>query len=428
MRPLYISILLAATAAAQLPIGTTVVACRFRAGPFTTQLLAIDAAGNVQPFGRFAADTLPPLAVEIDAIDRQLLVALDLGGSSLIERLVVNGNTITAQLPVAVLPGPCTQLAANGDSVLATVGGQSGGLYRLQRRGGAPQLLLAQPEASAVLTFGGGGDTVIVAWSGAPAASDPGIGYFDTGSGTFVFGPFPFVGFAPQIITGFIDLPTALSRQLLAFTDGTFALHTASLGNPVPFAVNPQPPAGGAVAFKSWDFAIDGLGLGGQSFPFLYSVGAFSGSLTTIAGPLPGDPVDFAPAVTDRAQLLPFGQACGAPARTISSGASGLPSIGNLQFRIELANATALQPALFVASFDDLLGGALPFTLPGGCRLQVAADAVSFHPTSATGVAVQPLPIPGLPALAGTIVFAQWLQVQAGGFVTSPAAALRIGS
>lgn len=413
---------------AQVEPATTVVLVR-TAGAAQSQLLGIDGGGAVAAFGRFPSDALPPLAVEVDPLDRQVLLAVDLGGgwSRLVRLLPGPGRSFAGELPLADLPGRCGQLAVLGDELLAVVEGGSGGIFRLPRRGGASVLAVAQSEASALLTFGQG-PVVMLAWSGqsGPPATMPGLVHVDLATGVPVYGSFPFQNLPGRAVTGLIDLPTGLSRQLLACADGTFWLHTGGLGDPTPVPMNPQPPPGGAVAFKQDGYGFAGLGLGGAAYPFVYRAD-WGGALAVLAGPLPGDPVDLAPPLPADPQVLHYGSGCGAPALTLITGVRGPPQVGNLSFDLRAGSAAPLQLVVFAAGFSDVLGGALPVPLPGGCLLEVAPDTVLLSFANAGGLAVQGIPIPADPTLAGLLLFAQWLQLQGTAFATSPAAAVQIG-
>ena len=90
----FLALLAAASPAQQLHIDRTVVAVRMTGPGPATQLLAIDAQGAVTPLGRFPSDVLAPLAIEFDAMDGHLLLALDLSGTSSVVRLVTSGLTV----------------------------------------------------------------------------------------------------------------------------------------------------------------------------------------------------------------------------------------------------------------------------------------------------------------------------------------------
>src|SRR5262245_45034190 len=403
---------LIAAAVAQVPPATTVVLTDAGFGQ-RSLLVAVSSTGAMTNFGRFPSDALPPLAVALDPIDREILVAVDLGGgTSRLLRLRPNGSTgFAGEIVLADLPGRCEQLSVAGEWLLAVVGGgsASGGVYRLPRRGGAARRTVALPQACALLAFGSS-DVAIVLWSGAtPVPSAPGLVHVDTATGQVLFGPFAFQNRIGARPTGLIDLPTALSRQLIAFADGTFALFVGGLGDPTAVPMNPQPPPGGAVAFMpDGNSAFAGIAVGGAALPALYRADS-SGNASLIAFPLPGAPVDLAPPLPAFPQVVPFGDACGPQLLQLVLGVSGPPQVGNTSFDVRVGNALPLQLAFFVAGADDVLGGALPVTVLG-CPLHVSPDAIDFVVTNAGGLGIKTLPIPNVPALANAMLFAQWAQ------------------
>jgi hypothetical protein len=421
---------LALELAAQVPTGTAVVLTH-PAGPAAAQVLAVSAAGAVSAFGRFPSDTMPPLAIELDPFDRHVIVALDRGnGMTRIVRLVPDAaGTFVLEIQIGDLTGRCEQLAVAGDQLLALVPGPAGAIWSLPRRGGLPVAVFAQANAAA-MHASLPGTFVTLGWSGVggSAAPAPGIVQIDAAGGLVVQGPFPFANLPGRALTGVVDLPATPAR-LVAFGDGSFALHTVGSGNPAPVPMTPQPPPGGAAAMKSDGQATSALAVGGASFPFLYRADAVAAAVTIVAGPLPGGPVDVAPALPAAAQVLEFEAPCGVPALLLANGLGGLPWLGNPQFDLRVGNCTANQGVVFVAGTSDVIAGSqlLPFTLPGGCPLHVSPDAVAFRIANGIGYARVALPVPNVPGFAGLLLSAQWLQILPGGFATSPVAVVQIG-
>jgi hypothetical protein len=300
----------------------------------------------------------------------------------------------------------------------------------MPRNGGPSSQAFAQPHLTAMLSWGAGQHGCI-AWSGSqgPPASDPGVGIVDLLTGQFALGPDTFPNFAHPGITGVMDMPTALPRQLMSHTDGTVSLYTMFVSSPpVTLAVQPPVPAGGAAAMKPMaPYGVQPLVLGGTAYPFLWTFDPFASPLlrTVVAGPLPGDPLDFAIAPASGAQVVFFGTACGSSSMSISF--VNLPQLGSSNFQIDLLAARANAAALLVLGFSDQLGGTLPFTLPGGCPLLVSPDAVLFRVTSASGGASQILPVPANPGLTGTRLYGQWLQIPQSAFAGTAAIAIRVG-
>jgi hypothetical protein len=416
--------------AAQSPPRTAIVATRL-AGTPATQLLAADlVTGVVTPLPRFAADVLPPLAVAFDPLDDELLLAADAGGGiSRVFRFTMAGGVPGNQRALGDVPGRIADLGSTEDDIVAAVGGPQGGVWRLPRGGGTSQVGFFWPYASALQTPGSGPFGTF-AWSGGagPPQAFPGLGIADLWTGQFAWGP-DTPAFVSQTITGVMDMGLGWPQHLVAHGDGTLTVYSILYpALPVVVAVQPPTPPGSAVALKPWS-RIGGVPivLGGQAFPFLWTCdpSAASPPLALLAGPLPGDPVDFAIAPGDSLDLVFFGAPCGAPPMAIAL--TGMPTPGNAGMQFGLYAGAANAPSLFVAGFSDQQGGALPWPLPSGCWLRVWPDALAFHVTDARGTALQPFPVPNLAQLVGLRVFAQWLQANTGPFDTSGALSIRVG-
>jgi hypothetical protein len=345
-------------------------------------------------------------------------------------RFEMRGGVPAGERSLGDVAAPVTQIDLAGGDLLLAAGGASGGFYRMPRGGGAASLAVALPHLAAMQALAPAAQHAVAAWSGAagPPPTDPGLGIVEVTSGAFALGPVSFAGWTHQRITGVIDLPTALPRQLLSLDDGSVAMHVFFLGQlPVTIPVQPAVPAGGAVAMKPLSpYGVEPLVLGGAAFPYLWRFDPFAAPAvrTLVAGPLPGDPVDFALAPGPEANVLFFGSACTSMA--ISS--TGWPSIGSSSFRVELSAAAPSAPAWFVVGLSDQLGGLLPFRLPSGCALLVSPEIAVPHLTSALGRASQLLPVPGSAALIGVVVFAQWVQAPALPFASSAAVAIHLGT
>ncbi|MBK8100724.1 MAG: hypothetical protein IPK26_26855 [Planctomycetes bacterium] len=434
MLPRLLSAFILATAAAtQVPADWIVYATRLPSTNPAAQILGGPSTAQPQPFGRFAVDQMPPTAIEVDPYDGHILLALEAGPTlTRVYRLIPQGLQLTAAIRIGDLPGPCRQLAVVDDTLLAIADGPSpalSGLWRLPRRGvnAQPTLLLARSDLGAMATFGPYGTVVVLAWSGSgPPGLNAGVGFFDVTNGQFVFGPFLFG--AASAITGVVDLPTGLSRQLLAFADGTFALHVGGLGPPTPLPTLPPLPPAQAVALKAdGGSSITPFGLGAAALPQLYTIDAFSGAVALQPPTLPGTPIDFALAQPSGAWVRSFAAACGPPATAIGTG-PGQPTLGNAQFGFDLMSAASVTAAWFAIGASDFLTplGLLPAPLPGGCRLHVEPLFAAIQPVAPAGTARQNVPIPPAPSLRGSLFFAQWLPVVTAGLAASPAIAFRI--
>lgn len=416
----------AATTLAQVPADWLVYATSLPGANPATQVLGGPSNAPAQPFGRFTVDSLPPTAIEVDPYNGHILIALQASPTlTHVYRLIPQGLQITAALPIGDLPGPCRQLAVVDDTLLAIADGPSpaqSGLWRLPRRAihATPALVLSRPDLGALATFGPSVPTLLLAWSGSglPGAN-AGVGFFDLTTTQFVFGPFLFG--ASSAITGVVDLPTALSRQLLAFADGTYMMHVAGLGPPTLLPTVPPLLPGQAVAMKADGSSLTPFGLGGAALPRLYTVDAFSGAVTQQPATLPGTPIDFAFAQPSGAWFREFAQPCGLP--QASTRVDGLPTLGNSTFGFDLLAASPATVALFAMGTADFLSpfGLFPAPLPGGCLLHVEPLFTALWPLSPTGSARQNVPIPAVPSLRGSQFHAQWLPVLAAGFAAAPA-------
>jgi hypothetical protein len=146
-------------------------------------------------------------------------------------------------------------------------------------------------------------------------------------------------------------------------------------------------------------------------------------AMALVAGPLPGDPIDFDIAPPADAGFVPFGAPCAA----MTLATQGSPLLG-ATFQIELTNGTANAVALLLLSFTDQLGGLLPLSLPSGCLLYGNPTVVVWDSTDGAGHALQPLTVPMQQSLVSLHLFAQWLQAPGLPFDSSSAVAIQIGN
>ncbi|HLU37825.1 MAG TPA: hypothetical protein VK081_00475 [Planctomycetota bacterium] len=399
-----------------------VVVATHTIGPAATALFDVDlASGSIAPIGRFPLDHLPPLAVEIDAVNRDVIVALaDPTGASTLARLRLVGTTVAQTTVLGPVPGIVTSLAQAWNGRLVTT--TAAGVFVTERNGGAAVQVAALPFASALEPYSIHGTQVLVVQSGAPGF-DPRLRWIDLATGQTIGGPYVFAGHRPLGLTGVGDLPTGLSRQILSQDDGTVAL-SVNFTNPVPLALQPSLPPGATVAMRMRGF--DGVALGGAAHPYLKSFAWPSGTQwTMLAGPLPGDPVDFAFRPAAAAKVVRFADPCDSMFLDPDP-AGGPPRIGNPGFALRLQHGAGASAALLVVGASDRQAFTLPLPapLPGGCRLQVSPDVVLATTTDPFGTATVPLGVPASPTLAGGIVFAQWLQPAASGIAASNAGAV----
>jgi hypothetical protein len=421
-----------AALSAQIAPGDIVVAVHLPGLP-ATQLLAVDlVSASWRALPRFPADVMPPLAVAFDSVDDGLLLAVDAGGGiSRVLRYDLRAGVPSNERALADVPGHVTDLALGAGHVLAAVDGPQGGVYALPRTGGPATLLLPLPGLTVLQCGGIDNSMVTAAWSAAPGPppATPGAGIFDLAGSRFLFGPDNFINSLHPQLTGSVTLPFPQPRLLLAHGDGSIDYAQLTFGGgaqPVGVPVQPVLPAGGANTMKAGPGGSP-LVLGGSSYPMLwtFSPAVSQPQQVVLAGPLPGDPVDFALAPDGSASLQWFGTACGPTAMDLLP--QGRPTPGGV-LQLQLSGGTANALAVLVLGLSDQLGGALPFQLPSGCELAVAPDVPLLHTTDAAGAAGQTLAVPNQNALTGLLVFAQWLQAPTLPFAVSRALSIRIGS
>jgi hypothetical protein len=424
------TLLTTALATAQLPGLDAILVASDVGG--ATLVLSVDAStGLWSVLPPLPGDSMPPLAVVFDPLDRSLLIALDAGGSSVVMR---RPRDQTSELPVGTVPGQCVDLLVDrlGD-VVAVTGGAQGAIWRLPRLGGAASLVRAAPFASAANTpqeiaFG-----VILGFdgAGAPQPRDPAMGEVDLANGQYLWGPIPLAGFVPLGIRGFVDLPTGVPRQVLAHDDGSLSVWSWAFGqNPMPVPTLPALPPGGIAALKSHALG-HGILLGGAASPHVYAFDPLQALAPPIALaqltplPLPGAPVDHALVPSIFARVWTFASPCGVAAELRMRAATGAPPrIGTGSFGLALAQGAPSQPAWLAVGFVESL-----IALPTGCRLRVPPVAILANATDAGGAAAQSITIPAWPGLIGVRFLAEWLQLDGGApFMTSDVAAVEIGA
>lgn len=399
------------------------------AGSPAAQVVAVDPIlGTSTPVGPFPSDNLAPLAMTQDPYDGDLLVALDQGGgfSKIIRLNRFAGAYIEYQM--AMVPGRVVDLGVTAEALLIAVDSNTGGLYTMPRRGGSVLLAYTQPNLTAMNLVGQGYQAVVLAWTGRPGtpAIDSGVGVYDLTTSAFWFGPFTFANPNGLEITGVLDLPTAIPRQLLTFDDGTMALYVGIGGpgmQPLPFS--PALPAGATTAMHSrGPYSVEAVVLGNAAYPNLYVVDPWSAATLGLSVALPGDPVDFAYGAERAAHSLLRGQGCGPV--PLTQGISSLAELGGT-LALDLDASPSL-PVLFVAGLDDFGAGALPALLPGGCSLEVTPDVVTLEFVPASGTVTKSIPVPASPSLFGTIVHTQWAHYAATGMSVSSAWANWVGN
>jgi hypothetical protein len=133
------------------------------------------------------------------------------------------------------------------------------------------------------------------------------------------------------------------------------------------------------------------------------------------------------------ASVALYGAGCAGVAGVPGLRTNGLPQLGNATFRVGVEHAAP--SALAVLWWSDASASA---PIAGACSLLVDAGSglpVWASVTSASGVRVEPLPIPNQPALLGLELYCQWLVEDAAGtplsgflgLAASRGARLRVG-
>lgn len=424
MRTLTILLLLlfpAVSLPAQAAPDHVIVASR-NVGAVATALFDVDlVTGAITPIGRFSLDRFPPLAVEVDEMNRDVVVALQTPvGSSVLVRLRIEGAVVAASNSLGDVPGLVHALAQAVDGSWITT--TDAGVFATERNGSVARSIVALTRTTAIQAFGFRSTQAVVARSGA-AGADPEVRWLDLATGRTIAGPWSYPGHTPLGITGVADLPTGASRQVMSQEDGTIAI-SVNFASPTVIPLSPTLPPGATTAMRVR--GIEGIVLGGAAHPHLKSFQALGGTQwTMLAGPLAGDPVDFAfrPAVV--AQTVEYGASCAAM-QLGEDPSGGAPVLGNAQFGLRLARGTALSLGFLLLGFSDQRNGTLrlPATLPGGCRNLASGEVVEMRTTDALGGALVRVPVPSVATLHGAIVFTQWVQLPGGAIDTSNAAAV----
>lgn len=409
--------------AAQVPDDHVVVVSH-TGMPAAASLFDVDLiSGAVQPIDRFSLDGFAPLAIAIDGANRDVVVALQTpAATSVLVRLRLLGPRVVQQQSLGDVPGTVTALAqALGGNWITTT---DSGVFVTERNGSVARAIATLAHSSAIDTFGLGSSQAVVAQSGS-AGSDPRVRWIDLVTGQTIAGPWVYAGYTPLGLTGVGDLPTGASRQVISQDDGTIAI-SLNFANPTTLPLQPVLPPGATQAMHVR--GIEGVVLGGSAHPYLKSFQALGSTQWTIlAGPLSGDPVDFAFRPPRLAATVGFGEACGSMALAQASG-GGPPRVGNAGYGVELRGAQPSTPAFLALGGSDqrFAGLRLPAVLPGGCRLSVSAEIVFAATTSGLGDAALTLGVPNSAALPGAIVFVQWLQVRGSAIDSSNAGAVWI--
>lgn len=408
---------------AQVPPNTAVVATSVAAQP-ATLLLAVDLATMaVTPLSGFANDQFAPLALRIDPINRDILLAVDLGGgTSRVLRLGLGGSTITRVRQLADVTGVITDIVVPypGDLAL-TIDGPQGGIVRVDRSGGAPVPALTAPFAVGAGSLSVYSAELWIAQSGVGAV--PGqLRYWHSGSGN-TGGTYPLPSIQPPTLTGIAELLTSIPTHVISTASGEVWQNILQQSL-VQLPISPPLPPGGTESVRVAG-GNNGYVLGNSAYPFLQRFDAYSTaaqSWVVVAGPLPGSPKSFDISAPASAQVHSFGERCSPSATVPWIGLQGgYPQLGNGSFTLTTTGIPGAA-AIVTIGFSDqsAFGSPLPFALPGGgCELLVSPDAAVLHINGVNGRSTQALPIPSSQSFAGVVLFGQWIHLIGGPLIAA---------
>lgn len=418
-----------ASLAAQASAQHVLVATQQKVAP-VTQLLDVDLArGKLRLLGRFKHDGLAPLAMAMDPIRRDLILAQRLGSLSRLLRIGFNGTRILSEQVLADVQGEVRSLVlADLGDIFVSVAGRNGGIHRIPRNGGTAKLVSRTPRASGMTANLNYGHSALIVQSGSVSpVADPGGSLVDLRSGKVVRS-LQFKGLKPLGLTGVIETPTALVQHFISNEAGRI-LQSTFFSTPKELALTPKLPAGATRRIRSPRF-FSVLVLGGAAHPHLKTFTPFglNRAWKMLAGPLPGDPVDFDFIPISRAAVLRFGPSCSLAAKGLTFSWSGTPVLGSQRFFLNAYGAQPSQQVLLLLGTSSQQFGKLPLPirLPGTCELLTSVEIILVQSSKRRGQVFARLPVPNQPALSGRSLFAQFLEPRAGSLLTSEGGALHL--
>lgn len=366
------------------------------------------------PLPGFPSDAFAPLALAIDPATREPTLALAATNGSRLVRVHLQGQQVLGETVLATMPGTVVGMLypSVGDLFVAVDDVAFGGVHRVARSGGAPVLVYSAAGVSAI------SEPVILPgkyWTArdlSPAAPEL-AAFLDSTPGAPATGIL--LTWLPNArITGVHEFMAGTRWQMVADTLGRVHKMTVpALSTWSQLPLQPPIPAGGTRRLKGRSNGSVYV-LGGSADPTLKSfpqtTAAVQIPVTVVAGPFPGDPVDFALVASDVARTVRFGAPCANPPGA-TAGAVATPELGSAVFAVTAQNALPSTYALFVAGWSERAFGGVSLPIPfGTCELLVSADTIAVQFSSPAGTATQPLPIPATTSLAGAIVYIQWWQ------------------
>ena len=405
-------VLFSGVIAAQADPDRTLVLVERSAAPLAALHEVVLASGTVTPLPGFPSDGFVPLALTIDPATREPIVAVQVGASSRIVRVFVQGQVVLGERVLATLPGTVVgmNVPSTGD-VYAAVDGPAGGVYRIDRQCCNAATFWSASGLSAI------SEPVILPgkfWCArdlSPAAPEVDALLDSQPAVPVTLTNLPMV--PPARITGVHEFLQGTRKQMVADTLGRVHTWQITTSTFAPVSLQPAPLPGATRRLK-------GVGnqrvylLGGAADPtlrvFPLNTAQVPLPVTVVAGPFADIPVDFALTAAVGPRVVRFGASC-ALSGSGRSAAVGVPALGNGAFTLQLLEGLPTVIAMCALGFSDRIAFGLPLPLPvGACSLLVGVDAIQVAITDANGVASVPLPVPPNPALAGQIVFTQWGQ------------------
>ncbi len=395
-----------------------VVASRQVGNPATALTLCDAIPGTVTPLASFGNAVNPPRAIAADPINRDLIVALESGTSTVVVRLTYSAATLINEQILANFPGDATDLAVDSSSgIWVALDGPQGGLLRLARNSGQALAFFPYPRTVAFEIAYPGTGLLVQQVPGGNAL----LRFVDLTTGAAIQ-TIPVLSAPGERFTGATDLPTGAIRQAMSSeASGLFRFEFLSTLNP--WALNPAIPVGSPVEIGPGGQGI--MVLGGAGFPYLATVPIFASNLVLLAGPLPGSPVDFTEKPSIGPALIRFGSPC---PQGGSWSSQGLPQLGSTTFSIGLQGGVPNRSTALLLGVSDQVGfgQSLPWTIAPACEVHTSADIALVTTSSVNGDASFVLPIPLVPAWAGSILFGQWIQENGGTPILSDAFAAHL--
>lgn len=372
------------------------------------------ATGAATAVGRFSGDRLIPLALAVDPVQDDVILALANGTHSDLRRVRLHGTSVTNTWQLASISGRVLSLmiGTEGD-VFATVrGGNGDGIYRVARNGGAARRILALPSVSVLApTEVGTANHAIIGRdsSGAQSAS----GSLLALAPPVLSQQTTFANQSSLRLSG-IGLAIEGASSYVTFSDDRGRLFFTRLGASLtPRQISTVPPLAATATQRVRYLGGAALGIGAAPTASLWWLpgGINGGAVRTIVGALPGSPVDFDhDEFRRRGTLVGYGRACpSGTAQPMSSAGPPPYAPGNANFELQVWRFAAGTPFVVALGIDDQQwqSARLPLPLAPSCSLFLSPTWTLPGVTDASGARRIPLPLPALASLRGTTFMGQ---------------------